>query len=110
MTARLTHRAGDTLALDCVAYTDADLSVPRDLSTVTVTAVMDAPMQAEINLTVEKTAPYTDGAFIIRATAAQTRNWRPTTWYARVIYTEADGDVSSTEVFQIEVTDSFTPA
>lgn len=108
MTERIKQRAGDTMALDCVAYTDAAMTTPRDLTTVTVQAFMDAPFRDQIELTVVVTDPE-NGAFSIQATDEETALWRTTIWNAWVSYTEA-GDKGSTEIFQLDVVGSYNPA
>ena len=101
MTARLIHRAGDTFTEACQAFTDLDMTQPRDLTGVTVTAKMVAPMQTDYEFEVDVFSPVT-GEFSLKADERDTADWRPTTWYAWITYAE-DGDVTSTETFQIEV-------
>lgn len=108
MTARLIHKAGDTFLEACYAYTDLDATVARDLTGVTVTAKMTAPLQADVDFDVAIIdAP--NGQFSIGAAASVTALWRPTTWHAWITYTEG-GTVASTEVFQIEVVENHNAA
>lgn len=108
MTSRLVHRAGDTFTESCQAFVDLDMTVPRDLTGVTVTASMIAPMQEQYDFEVT-IIDAANGQFYLNADERDTAKWRPTTWYAWITYTEG-GDVASTETFQIEVVTNYNAA
>ena len=106
MTSRIIQRAGDTFLEACQAFIDLDMTQPRDLTHVRVSARMVAPLNETVDLDVNVFSP-TTGEFTIGLDEAFTRDWMPTTWYCWIIYEEA-GDTSSTETFQIEVIDTHT--
>lgn len=108
MTVRIIHKAGDSFSQGATAFQDLAATTPRNLSNVTITAYMTAPMQTQYDFTITKTDAV-NGEFTISADETDTVNWRPTVWTARISYAEA-GDIVSTEAFQIEVVGDYNAA
>lgn len=107
MTERIHHKRGDVFSAACVAWLDEALTTPRDLTNVTVTCSMKAPLRDPYAFQVTFDGDRTLGEFTLRAPSADTSNWRPTTWLADIQYATA-GEPTSTETFQVQVLEDYT--
>lgn len=103
--ATITHKRGDTFELSATLENSGNAV---DITNFTITSqvrdVEDALLQA---LTVTITDAAT-GAFTVSATPAQTETWAVKTYDCDIEFVEADGEVNSTETFQINVIKDIT--
>jgi len=103
--ATITHKRGDTFVLSCTLENEGN---PVDITNFTIAAQVRQPddtlLQA-LTVTVTDTA---NGAFTLGASATETEGWEPGKLQCDIEFTEANGEVNSSETFVLNVIKDIT--
>jgi hypothetical protein len=103
----ITHKRGDTFTMATQAFLDAGMSIPRDLSAVTIASTMEhQETGTRFDLTTDITSA-TTGNYTISAAYADTAAWELGLWEVDIQFTEAPNR-NSTDTFYLNIIKDIT--